>query len=414
MKEKIVLNKEKVVVFMGTMNAMPMMYASELRKLGYDVIYFVDAPKKDITARPENHYPDVNYPYPPWVVEFVIPSQAMLALFPRFFVSIYKNILRHLTDKEVGCFVLNGIFASLAPHLPRSARKIGLSHGSDLDVWADVENARNLCESHKNRSIFKFLPGFLSRRLIKYIVHRQYHGYVNTDKVVYFPTGFNKAGDRVIRNLLQDGISYVQRYDGSFEPLKGQSRELRAPSENMEIFSGVRFLYKTFPDGNYGYNKGNDIIIRGIADYYSTNKNIRVHFVEKGEDVLAAKALCRETGIEDVVVWHKEMPFKQLLELYQNCDICFDQVGSHWIGAIGVYALWLGKPLIANVEPAVRCGVWPEDNPVCSASSPGQICEWLKRLENLDFRAAVAERSKKFCELDMGPTPVLKEIFQYE
>ena len=29
-------------------------------------------------------------------------------------------------------------------------------------------------------------------------------------------------------------------------------------------------------------------------------------------------------------------------------DVCFDQVGSHWIGAVGVYALLLDKPLIAN------------------------------------------------------------------
>ncbi len=179
----------------------------------------------------------------------------------------------------------------------------------------------------------------------------------------------------------------------------------------LEIFSGVRFLFETFPNGNSGYNKGNDLIIKGLALYYSRNKNIRIHFVRKGEDVDAARALCKKLGIDAAVVWHDEMKLSDMLALYEASDICFDQVGAHWIGAVGGYALWLGKPLIANDASLVNSGVWPSENPICSANTAQAICDWLVKLENTDLRREVSEESKRFVEAHMMPGSVLNKLF---
>jgi glycosyltransferase involved in cell wall biosynthesis len=406
--------KDDAIVFMGTMNAMPMMYALELKKLGYEVIYFVDVPKRDTLSRPENHFPDIAYPYPSWIVERVLPSQILLSLFPRLFAVLYRLQIERLTKSNIGCFVLNGFFVSLAPYLSQRADIVGLSHGSDLDVWANTEGAEGLFENFKNQSLFKYLPRSISRRLIKYVVNNQYQGYAHSETVVYFPTGFNTEGDNVIHRLVKLGVKYVPRYDVSFEPLRGQPREFKDPERELVIFSGVRFLFRTFFTGYRGENKGNDLIIEGIANYFSVNPNIRVHFVEKGEDVQYAKEICRNLGLDSVVVWHKEMPFKELLKLYRESDICFDQVGEHWIGAIGAYALWLGKPLIANEEAAVRSGIWPVDNPVCSARTSEEICEWLVRLEDVALRKKVAESSKEFAEAHLRSSDVLEKIFKLQ
>lgn len=411
MPRKIKLNKDEVIVFMGTMNAMPMMYALELKKLGYEVIYFVDVRKSDLLSRPENHFPDIEYPYPIWVIELVLPSQILLPIFPKLCAGIYQRRIRQVTRKKIGCFVLSGFFSSLAPYLSRSASKVGLPHGSDLDTWADTDNVEELAASFKNRSIFKFLPNGLGKKLVKSIVEKQFAGYADSNAIAYFPVGFNTSGDKVLSRLVSQGVRHTPRYDISFEVLKGQSKEFKAHSGTINIFSGVRFLYKTFSEGNNGYNKGNDLIIEGIAKYYLTNPNIQVHFIEKGADVPHAKEMCRQAGLESVVVWHQEMSLKNLLTLYQNSDVCFDQVGQHWIGAIGGYAMWLGKPLIANAQPAVRSGIWPMDNPVCSASTPEEIFNWLKRLENIEFRKAVSDRSKVFVETYMGPGHALNSIF---
>jgi hypothetical protein len=105
------------------------------------------------------------------------------------------------------------------------------------------------------------------------------------------------------------------------------------------------------------------------------------------------------------------MPFRELLHLYRLADICFDQVGDHWIGAIGFYALWLGKPLIANPERAVRSGAWPADHPICSARTADEIFEWLKRLEDPALRQGLSERSKIFAEQHLHPLDALGRIF---
>lgn len=414
MVNKIKLCKSQLIVFMGTMNAMPMMYALELKKKGYEVLYFVDVQETNTLSRPENHFPDIKYPYPPWIVELILPSQILLPLFPKIFAAIYHHKIRQFSKKTVGCFLLSGFFSSLAPYLSKSAEKVGLPHGSDLDTWANTDNTEVLADGFKNKSIFKYLPNRYARKLIEHIVETQYLGYSHTNAVAYFPIGFNSNGDKVLHRLSKSGVRHIPRYDISFEVLKGQSRKFKIPSGKLNIFSGVRFLYKTFSEGNSAYNKGNDLIIEGLARYFSINPNIQVHFVEKGADVMNAKELCKKLGLDKVVVWHMEMPFKDLLNLYKNSDICFDQLGEHWIAGIGGYALWLGKPLIANNESAVRSGVWPLDNPVCSAKTADDIFKWLVKLEDIIFRKSVAEHSKNFAENYLGPSKALNELFEYE
>lgn len=411
MFNKIKISKDEIIVFMGSMNAMPMMYALELKKNGYNVLYFVDAPLSDTLSRPENHFPEITYPYPNWIVELKIPTQIILPYFSRLHA---KNILKRVmgfSKRPVSCFILNGFFVSLASFLKPYGKVVALSHGSDLDVWANESAIKDLSKSFDKSSIFKFLPKNISHKLIAKAVKRQYLGFSDADAVIYFPAGFNRAGDEVINSLSSKGANIFSRYDISFEPVRHASRDFKKPENKTVLFSGVRFLYKTFPDGNKDYSKGNDLIIQGIAEYYKRNKNIEVHFIEKGEDVLFAKALCYELGIDKIVVWHKEMPFKDLLSLYARADICFDQAGAHWVGAIGAYALYLGKPLIANVTTAVRLGVFPVENPIFSVESATDIYNALIKLENIDFRKNISNASRKFVEEHMGPGKLLEELF---
>lgn len=400
------------IVFLGGMNAMPMMYAIELKKKGFDVLYFVDRPVSDALSRPESHFPEISYPYPEWIVELRLPSQIILLYWRKCFAKIieWMVFLRRRTKAQV--YVLNGFFISLAPCLTGSSAKVALSHGSDLDTWADVDGVSGLALKFRRRSIFKYLPGRLAKAMISGAVFRQYRGAVACGYVIYFPKGFNEFGDRVLARLASDGVCLFERYDISFEPLKGESRHFKEPGEELVILSPVRFLFETFSEGNTGYGKGNDLVIEGLAKYYRENPRIKIHFVEKGPDVERAKRLCRKNGLESAVVWHKEMRFLDLLGLYRQADVCFDQVGEHWIGAVGGYALWLGKPLIANDERPVRAGMWPKDNPVFSAKSAEDVYEQLKHLEDPDVRRKASERSKCFAEKYMSASRLMSNLFE--
>jgi hypothetical protein len=407
---KIIPNPNELIIFMGSMNAMPMAYALNLKRRGFDVLCVVDAMPEDKLCRPEFHYPEISYPYPSWIIEFRLPSQILLACFPRILSLILTKKIQFQTDKKIAAVFLNGFFVSLAPHIFPGVKKIGLSHGSDLDVWADVDRYQELSINFR-RSFFKYIPLKFSSRIIKRIVERQLKGYIECVAVMYFPRGFNVVGDKVVGKLTYQGVHYVQRYDASFIQLE-QRLKKHVSDEKLKILSLVRFTFLTFPEQNLGYNKGNDIIIQGIAKYKKLNPNIEVHFVEKGEDVDAAKNLCRYLEIDDIVIWHKEMPFQDLVDKIMEVDICIDQVGSHWIGA-GVYAMKLGVPLIANTYPAIKTGVWPDKNPVLNSKNPEDVCFSLKSLEDERKRRVIGEESNKFVTEIMSIDHTLEKIFDF-
>jgi glycosyltransferase involved in cell wall biosynthesis len=389
---------------------MPMAYALNLKRRGFDVLCVVDAKPEDKLCRPEFHYPEILYPYPNWIIEFRLPSQILLACFPRILSLILTKKIRSHTDKKIGTIFLNGFFASLASHIFSGVKKIGLSHGSDLDVWADVDRSQELSINFR-RSFFKYIPLKFTSTIIKRIVERQLKGYIDCVAILYFPRGFNSAGDKVVSKITCQGVDYIQRYDASFVQLEHRFRK-HVSDEKMKILSLVRFTYLTFPEQNFGYNKGNDIIIEGIAKYKKLNPNIEVHFVEKGEDVDAAKNLCRYLEIDNIVTWHKEMPFQDLVDKIMEVDICIDQVGSHWIGA-GVYAMKLGVPLIANTYPAIKSGVWPDKNPVLNSKNPEDVCFSLKSLEDERKRRVIGEESNKFITEIMSIDHTLEKIFDF-
>lgn len=404
--------KKGPVVFLGGMNAMPMMYALELREQGVEVLYFVDVPESDTLSRPENHFDSISYPYPSWIIEFILKSQILVALFPKFFSRKIKSTVFNIAGVEAQCYITNGFFTCLTPYISSDATKvIALSHGSDFHAWADTEKSSELSEDYSSKSIFKYLPRFISINFIQKIVERQYLGFSKSNKVVYFPRGFHDRGDEVIGKLEGAGVDVSARYDVSEIPIEGISRDYKERGDKLVIFSGVRFLYDSLGEGAASINKGNDIIIEGLAKYYFTNPNIEIHFVEKGPDVEKAKQMCLELGLNEVITWHKEMKFQNLLDLYERSDICFDQCGSHWIGAIGGYALYLGRPLIANEEVTTKSGFWPKENPICTAKTAVEVFERMLELESPAYHKKISRESIVFARDYFSPGAFIKNNF---
>jgi len=409
--QKIKLEKEAgPIVFLGTMNAMPMMYAWELKSKGYEVIYFVDVSTSDTLSRPENHFSNIEYPYPNWIVEITLKTQFIVPFTHRIIRKLIRYRISQLSSKQPQLYVLNGFFISLAPYYENS-QTIALSHGADLNPWADIEKKEEIAKRFQNISFLKHVPSYLSKALVKKAIHNQYEGFLKSDLAVYFPIGFDSRGDQLVKKLEHRGINTYRRYDVSFDPLRNASRKFKKESKNLVIFSGVRFCFLKGKGERFELSKGNDHIINGLARYYQENKNIEVHFVEKGVHLQAAKELCDNSGLSPVITWHKEMEFYKLLKLYEQSDICFGQVGNHWISAIGAYALYLGKPLIANDNSAVSSGLWPENNPVIRASNPEEVYNALKVLEPEKVRETVSLQSKDFAEKYFSVDKFMNEVF---
>ncbi len=228
--KNISLDKNKAVVFFGSMNAFPMMYALQIKKYGYEVLYLVDAPPADTLSRPENHYPAITYPYPDWIIEWTLSLQILLLLSPKFFARLLTSVIKKHTKSDVGCYVLNGFFISLAPYLPKSTI-FALSHGSDLDVWADTEHIEELRGGVFQSRLMKKIPKPIQRYLLKNFISKQEKGFQSSDYLCYMPPKFNRIGDKVIAELQQKGVVYIPRSQASFSSLTGQNRKYRENSQ---------------------------------------------------------------------------------------------------------------------------------------------------------------------------------------
>ncbi len=405
--EKIDLAKPGAVLFLGTMNAMPMMYALALKEMGQQVLYLVDVPATDKLSRPEHQYRQISYPYPDWIVEMVLPSQLLVSLLPSLFLLWLKTRLKpQLQGQNIKAVFLGGQFIALAPLFGAQTQKLLLSYGADLEWFCNPQRVDALAEEFKAKSFLQYLPAWLRHGLIKRIVERNYLGALQCQTLLFFPPGFSQTGDLMVQQLQQHGLHYIPRLDVSFTPLQGFDRSYKPRQGALQILCPVRFHYQDISAQACGENKGNDLIIRALARFVQQYPQVQIHFFEKGPDVQNGRALCDELGLSPYVVWHQQMSLPELLALYQQADICFDQVGNHWMGAVGIYALYFGKPLIVNAANLRHLPPLP----LFQACNEQQIFDHLLALTDEALAKLYYPKALACAEVNFGPAHVLQEL----
>ena len=373
--------------FIGNMNSMPMQYALKFREDGCDVKYIVESNQDEILMRPEIHYKSITYPYPTWIKEIPFYNKIFHILFSRYF---NRKILKEMRDCDVIFF--NHYGHHLSGFFSDKVIKVALFSGADLDVTCNYKNIDNLIDKKANFFIKKI------KKLLLLYITKKYRDNIKSSHILsYFPIGMNPIGDKLQAEIMGNSKYIdIRRYDINFKEI-GLDYIGSTDNDKLVIVSAVRFLIKTDSENSFEY-KGNDLIIKGIAKFYAINKNIEVHFVEKGskENIRIAKELCKKLGIEDIVIWHKEMLLEELLLLYKNSDIIFDQVGSHWSGAIGLYGQYMGKPVIANARLDVFYKVWGDNIPTLNATTADEIYTHLVNCNSLEYREKVGKASHEF------------------
>ncbi|MDY6945382.1 MAG: hypothetical protein SXG53_06660 [Pseudomonadota bacterium] len=372
-----------------------MAYALELRSQGWDVKYLADVAPDDTLSRPEHKFHSITYPYPSWIVERLVRSQLLAAIAPSVFLP---DIVRMLRAADV--VFLSGLYLCLAKLLRPEQKKVFLSYGADLEVWCDVEDADRRAELFAGR-----IGKFAARRLVRYVVGRMASSLRDVDVAVTFPTGVNAVGDRVLaRELAGTAVRRVNRYDISFADLPPPDRiRIAPPGPLLKIICGTRHTFRAHPGGTDTENKGTDIMIRGIGAYARTPgaMPIEVHLFEKGLDLAEAKQLCVECGIDANVRWHAQMPFHDYIQLHQQCHVAFDQLGTHVMGT-GMYAMYLGMPVVANGRSDVQQLLAGSSSPLCHAENEADVVHWLQRLEDAQRRVDIGRRSQLFALENFG------------
>ncbi|TVU61488.1 glycosyltransferase [Vibrio atlanticus] len=387
------------ILFVGTPNAYPMGYALELKDMGYNVTYLVDVPKDDTLSRPEHQYSEISYPYPKWIIEKLIPKPHWKSFYPKV---LHGDLIRLCNEYDV--VLLSGHYVSIAPYI-KVNMVFGLYAGADLYFQSNPDRASDWVNQGMKLPLLNSLKLIFARRCMQ----NNKFGILSLNSIVYFPVGLVRESKAMINYAISNGVNYIKRYDVNPRILHCERAKVERDSKFV-INSPVRFCFGNAPGGDVTLNKGNDVIIRGIALFKKHFEDFEVHFYNKGPDLELAKSLCRELDIEENVIWHNTMPLPDLLSIYDISDVCFDQVGSHWVSAVGCYSLFLGVPLIANARPEIMGDFWEGESPICQATTDEEICSWLIKLLDEKNRKEIGRRSKIFANKKLSMRKVALEI----
>lgn len=385
--------------FLGNANNYPFMLARALKHIGHDVTFILMQPHA--LDRPENRYPEITVPYPPWIHD-LSPFNYWDAAFP---TGRCRRALRLIGESDV--VVANLEAPALIPSL--RARSVAFLSGSDLEVYCAPGFARRKSLEVRRR------PRFMSRIACRLIVGRfsslQKRGIQRADIVGYTARGLVPEGDAILDSL---GVPDSRR----LFVLMTEVGELKPspPPENrtLRVLCLARFNWKRplEPGMSERDYKGSDVMLRGIAAFLKESGcPLELRFARKGVHVAEAVRLIEELGFSDRVTWIDEMSQQAALEEIRRADIVMDQFGESIVGMVGLDAMALERPLIANWRPEIMDRELGEAAPVCQARTPSEVCDGLKRVaSSRQERARLGREGRAFVEKHFSPAAAARKL----
>ncbi len=375
--------------FLGNTNNYPFIIASQMRAMGSEVVLFVDAPANEWLNRPEQYTNEIAYPYPSWIKEKLSLRKSLNTHFPNIFE---KDVIKELNTCDA--VILNDYGHRFKNYIKPSIPSISMFSGSDLEMMTDYDKAMNVRLTSPK---LKMIPIFLRKMYARFSVNQLRSAVAKASLISYFPEGLVPEGDALLKEIFGD--KPFKRFSHLHVVTEGYKYHLPIGNPVFRIFSFTRFMWKTpFPPGRSIFeNKGNDIMIKGIALFLKNyDKPLDIHLIEKGLHINESKALIDELGLSHLVTWHKEMPFKELQSYIIQADVVFEQLGTHFISG-GFYAMLLGRPLIGNARPEIFDSIAGEPTPVCHATTPEEVCQWLQKLtRDRELMAAIGKKSRQY------------------
>jgi len=369
--------KNKKFVFLGNMNNYPYEFAKELKKRGYNITFIVDAERNYLLDRPESLDKELNNNYPGWIIEKPIPwkMKALKFSFPNWY---FIGMIRFLNSFDI--IFLNGHWISLGGFVKKDKLVIDLFAGFDLDVAANFNKIPVLTSKYKQAGniINKVIPTFLVNVIFRRMISFQRKGIRRADIVNYYPSGINPGSDELLSEI-KEGQHFIKLEVRGFDCKKFPYKE---PIEGKRVFS-ILNITRFFYLNNSNANKRNDIMIKGIGIFLKKNNikpgDVEIIFFNKGEDVKDAKRLCEQYGLTPFITWKQEVAVDDLNNYFETCDVAFDQLGHHWVGA-GLFSMLIGRPLIANGRPEIFEKITKEKSPICQATNEEEVEMWLTKL----------------------------------
>jgi glycosyltransferase involved in cell wall biosynthesis len=177
----------------------------------------------------------------------------------------------------------------------------------------------------------------------------------------------------------------ITRYYGK-TPSYEQFRAIREQFE-LVVFHHTRHMWTNARECSH--TKGNDILVRGFAQFIKSNKSCNAALVmfKYGDDYHHTLQLTRELGIEKNVRWFSVLPRKEIMVGLSMCDLSSNEFHDGCIGgAAAMEAMALAKPILQYRNDEMNLLHFPELSPTLNVRSPDEIsdvlCDAVRRPEH--------------------------------
>lgn len=371
--------------FAGNTNNYPFMLALAFQRLGHEVVFLVDSSSR--LHRPENYATDDQI-----ASIRIIDSPGIIN---KFFQYIFWNKkLKEVTAELQSCdfLIVNDLWPVIARKL--EVPYLVLLTGSDLEYFGDYRCVWK--DYWKQSTDVFFLKRIFRVSLACYVSMLQRRGIKQAKAINYFPEGIVKNGDRILKSL---GHTKFKRLNFMMTDVVKHQMQPFPDNQTLRILVAARQSWSPPPSSSASEldYKGADIFIKGAAQFIKkTGKKIEIVLVKKGPDIQKSLDLIQELKIESAITWLNEMTQKELVEEYLKSDLIVDQLSNGMVGMVGLDALAMGRPLIANGRPEIWDPLLGTSSPICQAKSPEEVCAQIEYLFDRVNREVVANKSREY------------------
>lgn len=377
----------------GNTNNYPLLLARGLRALGHDVVLLVN--RKERIHRPESRHPELADGYPSWILDCSdVTEDDFVAATPR--IDPVLNVLGGWSD----LVILNDLGPSLLEFCDVPA--LALLTGSDVTYYA---NPATTAVRHQSCSpAFTSTPAArMSRRRWTAFIERQRTG-IRAAAAVSAPfSGLVPEIDVLLHHIGVDearrGFVYVA--DTDVPPVSPARANRR-----LRIVNGARLNWKKpLPDGFSSQDhKGTDVLLDGFAQFIKAGHDADLVMFRKGLHVAETEAYAESLGIAGHLQWHDEVSLSEFHHQIAQADIVCDQFGDSFPGMVANDAMARGLPVIADFQPEIMAGHFPEPFAACQARTPDEVAAHLAALaRSPKARTAAGRAARHFARTYLSP-----------
>jgi glycosyltransferase involved in cell wall biosynthesis len=181
-------------------------------------------------------------------------------------------------------------------------------------------------------------------------------------------------------------------------------------SDNSNLSKNTKFTI--FHPANLNWNiKGNDVLIKGFAEFIKTSPDSTLIIVDRGIDSKKTHKLVEKLGLENKVEFIKgPLNYEELKKRYLLSDVIADQFILSGVGGVACESLACEKPVLSNCPPNIYQDLHDDEPPIFHCENPSDVLRNLKILKTEKLRRNIGLKGRNWVVKHHSPKNVISKM----